>query len=109
VQFGSPYQLQPSVGADARHGLLRRTRVADESTFDRVKRIVMDVLAVDDEAADRVTEDASFADDLGLDSLDAVELLMAFEEEFNISIDDEQADAVKTVGDAVKFIEKAVS
>ncbi len=71
---------------------------------ERVKKIVVDHLGVD---ADKVVEGASFIDDLGADSLDTVELVMAFEEEFGIEIPDDAADSILTVGDAVKFIEKA--
>ena len=68
---------------------------------DRVKKIVVEHLGVD---ADKVTENASFIDDLGADSLDTVELVMAFEEEFDIEIPDDAAEHIQTVGDAVKFI-----
>lgn len=71
---------------------------------ERVKKIVIDHLGVD---ADKVVEGASFIDDLGADSLDTVELVMAFEEEFGVEIPDDAADSILTVGDAVKFIEKA--
>ena len=68
------------------------------STFETVKRIVVDQLQV---AADDVKIDSTFIDDLGADSLDIVELIMAFEEEFNIEIPDEIAEKIKTVKDAV--------
>ncbi|PST21048.1 acyl carrier protein [Rhizobium sp. JAB6] len=71
---------------------------------ERVKKIVVEHLGVD---ADKVVESASFIDDLGADSLDTVELVMAFEEEFGVEIPDDAADSILTVGDAVKFIEKA--
>jgi acyl carrier protein len=71
---------------------------------DRVKNIVVKHLGVD---ADKVKQEASFIDDLGADSLDTVELVMAFEEEFGIEIPDDAAETIQTVGDAVKFIEKA--
>ncbi len=74
------------------------------STFETVKRIVVDQLQV---AADDVKIDSTFIDDLGADSLDIVELIMAFEEEFNIEIPDEIAEKIKTVKDAVDYIEKA--
>ena len=70
-------------------------------TADRVKKIVVEHLGVD---AEKVTEEASFIDDLGADSLDNVELVMAFEEEFDIEIPDDAAEHIQTVGDAVKFI-----
>ncbi len=71
---------------------------------DRVKNIVVKHLGVE---ADKVKQEASFIDDLGADSLDTVELVMAFEEEFGIEIPDDAAETIQTVGDAVKFIEKA--
>lgn len=71
---------------------------------ERVKKIVVDNLGVE---ADKVTEAASFIDDLGADSLDTVELVMAFEEEFDIEIPDDAAETILTVADAVKFIESA--
>ncbi len=73
---------------------------------ERVKKIVVNHLGVD---ADKVNEDASFIDDLGADSLDNVELVMAFEEEFGIEIPDDAAETIQTVGDAIKYIEKHVS
>ena len=73
-------------------------------TAERVKKIVIQHLGVD---ADKVTDGASFIDDLGADSLDTVELVMAFEEEFGVEIPDDAAETILTVGDAVKFIDKA--
>jgi acyl carrier protein len=70
---------------------------------DKVKSIIVEQLGVDEE---EVTPDASFVDDLGADSLDTVELVMAFEEEFGIEIPDDAAESIVTVGDAVKYIEK---
>ncbi|MCY4400041.1 MAG: acyl carrier protein [Gemmatimonadetes bacterium] len=67
----------------------------------RVKEIIVDELGVE---ADKVTSDASFVDDLGADSLDTVELVMAFEEEFEIEIPDEDAEQMRTVGDAISYI-----
>lgn len=75
------------------------------SVFERVKNIIVDKLGVD---AKEVTENASFANDLGADSLDTVELVMEFENEFNISIPDQQAEKIATVGDAVKYIEERI-
>lgn len=72
--------------------------------FDKVKEIVVEQLGVDEDA---VTMSASFVDDLGADSLDIVELIMAFEEEFNVEIPDAEAEKISTVGDAVDYI-KAV-
>ena len=67
-----------------------------------VKKIVTDHLGVDEQ---KVTDDASFIDDLGAYSLDTVELVMAFEEEFGSEISDNEAEKILTVGDAIKFIE----
>jgi len=75
-----------------------------DSVVDRVKKIVVDNLGVE---ADKVSESASFIDDLGADSLDTVELVMAFEEEFGIEIPDDAAESILTVADAVKFITEA--
>ncbi|HIG21454.1 MAG: acyl carrier protein [Henriciella sp.] len=74
--------------------------------FERVKKIVVENLDVE---ADKVTESASFIDDLGADSLDLVELVMAFEEEFNIEIPDDVQENIRTVGDAVTHIKAHVS
>ena len=71
---------------------------------DSIKKIVVEHLDVD---PDKVTENASFIDDLGADSLDNVELVMAFEEEFDVEIPDDAAETIQTVGDAIKFVEKA--
>ena len=73
---------------------------------ERVKKIVVEHLGVE---ADKVSGEASFIDDLGADSLDTVELVMAFEEEFGIEIPDDAAETIQTVGDAVKFIDKAAA
>jgi acyl carrier protein len=73
---------------------------------DRVKKIVIEHLGVD---AEKVTTEASFIEDLGADSLDTVELVMAFEEEFGVEIPDDAAETILTVGDAVRFLEKATS
>ncbi|WP_179379454.1 acyl carrier protein [Jannaschia marina] len=68
---------------------------------DRVRKKVVEHLGVEE---DKVTENASFIDDLGADSLDTVELVMAFEEEFGIEIPDDAAESIQTFGDAVNFI-----
>ena len=73
---------------------------------DKVKSIIVEQLGVDEE---EVTPDASFVDDLGADSLDTVELVMAFEEEFGCEIPDDAAEQIQTVGDAVKFLEQHAS
>lgn len=72
------------------------------ATFDKVKEIIVERLSVDEKD---VKEEASFIDDLGADSLDTVELVMALEEEFGMEIPDEEAEKIATVGDAVKYIE----
>jgi len=74
--------------------------MSDIST--RVKAIIVDKLGVDE---NEVTNEASFTNDLGADSLDTVELIMEFEKEFNIAIPDDQAEKIGTVGDAVSYIE----
>jgi acyl carrier protein len=71
-------------------------------TFDRVKKIIVEQLGVEE---NEVTPEASITDDLGADSLDQVELVMAFETEFGIDIPDEEAEKIKTVGDAVAKID----
>ena len=68
----------------------------------KVKKIVADHIGIDEA---KVTEEAAFIDDLGADSLDTVELVMAFEEEFGSEISDSEAEKILTVGDAIKFIE----
>lgn len=71
--------------------------------FDKIKEIVVEQLGVD---ADEVTMGSSFIDDLGADSLDIVELIMALEEEFDIEIPDEEAEKFPTVGDVVEYIKE---
>ena len=73
-----------------------------EEILDKVKDVIVDQLTVEE---DDVNEDAAFIDDLGADSLDLVELVMALEEQFGISIPDEEVENIKTVGDAVAYIE----
>jgi len=77
--------------------------MAEGTIEERVKKIVVEHLGVEEE---KVTKDASFIDDLGADSLDTVELVMAFEEEFGVEIPDDAAETILTVGDAVRFLEK---
>jgi len=72
------------------------------SVAERVKKIIVEQLGVN---AEEVTDDSSFMDDLGADSLDTVELVMALEEEFNADIPDEEAEKLKKVSDVVKYIE----
>ena len=74
-----------------------------DNTAAKVKEIIINELGVDPE---KVTPEASFVDDLGADSLDTVELVMAFEEEFTIDIPDEDAEQMRTVGEAIAYIEK---
>ncbi len=76
------------------------------TTFERVKKIVCDKLGVDES---KVTENAAFLNDLGADSLDVVEFIMEVEKEFNITIPDEAAQELATVGSAVKYIDEHVS
>ena len=76
--------------------------MADKSIEERVKKIIVDQLGVKPE---QVTPDAKFIEDLGADSLDTVELVMALEEEFGSEIPDEQAEKLQSVGDVIKYIE----
>jgi len=76
------------------------------SLEERVKNLVISQLGVD---AEKVTTDSSFIDDLGADSLDTVELVMAFEEEFDMEISDDEAQKLRTVGDVVKYLKDKVS
>ena len=75
-----------------------------EETAKRVKAIIVDKLGADE---NEVTETANFTQDLGADSLDTVELIMEFEKEFNITIPDDKAQSIATVGDAIAYIEAA--
>ena len=77
--------------------------MADQTIEQRVTTIIVDQLNVNEE---QVTPEASFLDDLGADSLDTVELIMAFEEEFGCEFPDDAAETILTVGDATKFLEK---
>jgi len=72
-------------------------------SMERIKKIIVDILGVDES---KITEDSSFFDDLGTDSLDIVELIMAFEEEFDIEIPDADAEKIKTVRNAINEIRK---
>ena len=78
--------------------------MSEQSTFEKVKAITVDQLSV---APEDVKMDSTFIDDLGADSLDIVELLMAFEEEFNTEIPDDVAEKIRTVRDAVELLDKA--
>ncbi|MFH1765171.1 MAG: acyl carrier protein [Gemmatimonadota bacterium] len=74
-----------------------------DSAEAKVKEIIINELGVDPE---KVTSDASFVEDLGADSLDTVELVMAFEEEFGVDIPDEDAEQMRTVGDAIRYLKE---
>ncbi len=73
---------------------------------DKIKTIICDQLMVDPE---EVTDESSFVEDLGADSLDTVELIMEFEDEFGIEISDEQAEQISTVGEAITYLEKLLA
>src|SRR5690348_10276462 len=98
------------IGRGTNHGLLLEIPIAESggrtrmaSVEERVKQIIVEQLGVDE---GEVTPTASFVDDLGADSLDIVELVMAFEEAFGIEIPDEDAEKITTVKDAIAYIEK---
>lgn len=78
--------------------------MSEQSTFEKVKAITVDQLSV---APEDVKMDSTFIDDLGADSLDIVELIMAFEEKFNTEIPDDVAEKIRTVRDAVELLDKA--
>jgi acyl carrier protein len=77
--------------------------MSDTATFDRLRDIIADTLKVD---RDKVTRDASFTDDLKADSLDLVELIMAFEDEYGVEIPDEDAQKIRTVGEALTYVQE---
>jgi acyl carrier protein len=77
--------------------------LAEGPSYDRLKKIVVEQLGVDEA---EVKPEASFVDDLNADSLDLVELIMSLEEEFGMEISDEEAEKIKTVGDAMEYIEE---
>ena len=79
--------------------------MSNEELFEKLKEMIVDQLGVD---GDSISMDSSFVDDLNADSLDMVELVMAMEQEFDISVPDEVAEKVGTVGDAVEFIKNAL-
>ncbi len=72
-------------------------------SMDKIKKIIAGQLGIDES---KITEDSSFVDDLGADSLDIVELIMTFEDEFDIEIPDKDAERIKTVGDVIKYLDK---
>lgn len=80
--------------------------MSNNEIFDRVKKIIINHLGVEES---KITESASFIDDLGADSLDQVELVMSFEEEFKVEIPDDVAEKITTVGSAVKYISENLS
>lgn len=86
------------------HGINKSPDIEEEfmSVKDEVKELVVEQLGVSEEEA---SDDARFIEDLGADSLDTVELVMAFEDRFNIEIPDEDAEKIRTVGDAVRYLE----
>jgi len=77
------------------------TNVSDEQNFERFKKCAIEVLSVE---GDKITKEAKFAEDLDADSLDLVELVMALEEEFDVSVDEEELDGVETVGAAYDLV-----
>ena len=77
-----------------------------EATFERVKEVISEQLGIDD--LDSITMETTFIDDLGADSLDIVELIMAFEEEFDMEIPEAEAEKITSVGDVVEYIEKNI-
>jgi len=100
TEVGPLAARQPHRYVDANE---KRRKLHMSETGDRVKKIVVEHLGVE---ADKVTEDASFIDDLGADSLDIVELVMAFEEEFGVEIPDDAAEKITTVRDAIAYIDQ---
>lgn len=84
------------------HEIFKRTEHMSD-VASRVKSIIVEKLSVEESA---VTPEASFTNDLGADSLDTVELIMEFEKEFNVSIPDEQAENIQTVGQAINYLEE---
>lgn len=84
--------------------LIKNSKIMSQETANRVKAIIVDKLGVDE---NEVKETANFTQDLGADSLDTVELIMEFEKEFGITIPDDKAQSIATVGDAIAFIEAA--
>ncbi|MBA7542335.1 Acyl carrier protein [subsurface metagenome] len=71
--------------------------------MDRIKKVIVDLLVIDES---RITENSSFLDDLGADSLDILEMIMIFEEEFKIEIPDKDVEKIKTVGDMIRYLDK---
>ena len=101
VEASAPHLPAMRIARAAQKHKRRKARMSE--TADRVKKIVVEHLGVE---ADKVTEEASFIDDLGADSLDIVELVMAFEEEFGVEIPDDAAEKITTVKDAIDYIDQ---
>jgi acyl carrier protein len=99
-------QYRASMSADVGKFCEDKDLTTMSDVAERVKKIVIEHLGVD---AEKVVDNANFIEDLGADSLDTVELVMAFEEEFSVEIPDDAAETIVTVGDAVKFLEKATA
>lgn len=101
---GGSFSLLLSVRSANKRESLHQTKnlMSDKPIEERVKEIIVKELSVNPE---QVTPTASFIEDLGADSLDTVELVMAFEEEFGVEVPDEEAEKLQTVGDVVKYIE----
>ena len=95
---------EPLITINANTKLLNN--MSDKSIEDRVKDIIVDQLGVN---ADQVNPEAKFVEDLGADSLDTVELVMAFEEEFDVEVPDEEAEKLQSVGDVITYINNAKS
>jgi acyl carrier protein len=95
--------LKQTPKSNRNHATAAPTFMSEKSIEEKVKDIIVEQLGVNPE---QVTPSASFIEDLGADSLDTVELVMAFEEEFNVEVPDEDAEKLQTVGDVVKYIEE---
>jgi acyl carrier protein len=98
--------LPPRAGVAGVAQTRRRNLLAQGNTYDRLKKIIVEQLGVDEVD---VKPEASFVDDLNADSLDLVELIMSLEEEFGMEISDEDAEKIKSVGDAQEYIEEHVA
>jgi acyl carrier protein len=101
---GARIASTPAWGGELQANSEDEEKTTMSDVAERVKKIVVEHLGVD---ADKVIDSANFMEDLGADSLDTVELVMAFEEEFGVEIPDDAAETIVTVGDAIKFLEKA--
>jgi acyl carrier protein len=95
--------LQGQGPLSAKHARDEEDHLAEKPSYERLKKIVVEQLGVDEA---EVKPEASFVDDLNADSLDLVELIMSLEEEFGMEISDEEAERIKTVGDAIEYIEE---